>query len=160
MYMIIRLGRVLTGLVHSHTFKWPTKDPRSQICSQRSKQRYIVTTWRLKSPGVLGEMVNTDKHHVATPRLYDLGDAPLHNLTCTTLKPREAQLRSRARRVNIRVSIQIKYIPFYCISSLLISIRRPRDFSIGPDVATSCSCLPSGQGVPVPVCRYRFSPGW
>ena len=25
MYMIIRLGRVLTGLVHSHTFKWPTK---------------------------------------------------------------------------------------------------------------------------------------
>ena len=80
-------------------------------------------------------MVNTDKHHVAMPRLYDLGDAPLHNLTCTTLKPREAQLRSRARRGNIRVSNQIKYIPFYCISSLLISIRQPKDFSIGPDVA-------------------------
>ena len=80
-------------------------------------------------------MVNTDKHHVAMPRLYDLGDAPLHNLTCTTLKPREGQLRSSVRRGNIRVSNQIKYIPFYCISSLLISIRQPKDFSIGPDVA-------------------------
>ncbi len=69
--------------------------PRSQKHNQTGQRQIVETTWRLKSPGVLGEVVNTDKHHVAMPRLYDLGDATaqpsMHNLVCTTLKPRGSQ---------------------------------------------------------------------
>ena len=70
--------------------------PSGQICSQRQTTYYCKDYLEIKkSPGVLGEMVNMDKHHVAMPRLYDLGDATaqpsMHNLVCTTLKPRGSQ---------------------------------------------------------------------
>ena len=48
-------------------------------------------------------MVNTDKHHVAhhvaAPRLYDLGDATTHPI-CTALKSRGDQSGPRARASN------------------------------------------------------------
>ena len=56
------------------------------------------------------KVVNTDKHHVAMPRLYDLGDATaqpsMHNLVCTTLKPRGSQ----SSHATVRANTFLRYV--------------------------------------------------
>ena len=80
----------------------PTPSKTGVVCKDSQK---------IKCSGVLGEVVNTDKHHVAMPRLYDLGDATaqpsMHNLVYTTLKPRGSHQSSHA---TVRANTFLRYI--------------------------------------------------